>query len=29
MWKGVPRKDPVYTECGLEECIPCDDENGA
>lgn len=26
MWKGVPRnEDPVYTVCGLEECIPCDD----
>ena len=24
MWKGVPRnEDPVWTECGLEECILC------
>ena len=24
MWEGVPRKnDPVWTECGLEECILC------
>jgi hypothetical protein len=27
MWKGVARADdPVYTECGLEECILCDDD---
>ena len=27
MWKGVARVDDhVYTECGLEECILCDDE---
>ena len=25
MWKGEARSDPVYTECGLEECIPCED----
>jgi hypothetical protein len=24
MWKGVPRnEDPVWTECGLDECIEC------
>ena len=24
MWKGVPRnEDPVWTECGLEECLLC------
>ena len=24
MWKGVPRnEDPVYTECGLEDCVLC------
>ena len=24
MWEGVPRnEDPVWTECGLEECILC------
>ena len=24
MWMGVARnEDPVWTECGLEECIQC------
>jgi len=29
MWQGVPRSiNPAFTVCGLDECIPCEDNAG-